>query len=51
MSTENKRSSPVDEAVILSAARTAIGKFQGGLSSIPAVKLGAVAVKDRKSVV
>lgn len=33
------------EAVILSAARTAIGKFQGGLSSIPAVKLGAVAVK------
>jgi len=45
MSTENKRSSPVDEAVILSAARTAVGKFQGGLSSIPAVKLGAVAVK------
>ncbi len=34
-----------NQAVILSAARTAIGKFQGGLSSIPAVKLGAVAVK------
>ena len=34
-----------NEAVILSAARTAIGKFQGGLSSIPAAKLGAVAVK------
>ena len=34
-----------NEAVILSAARTAIGKFQGGLSSIPAVKLGAVAIK------
>ncbi len=34
-----------NEAVILSAARTAIGKFQGGLSSIPATKLGAVAVK------
>ena len=33
------------EAVILSAARTAIGKFQGGLSSVPAVKLGAAAVK------
>ena len=33
------------EAVILSAARTAVGKFQGGLSSIPAVKLVAVAVK------
>jgi acetyl-CoA C-acetyltransferase len=34
-----------NEAVILSAARTAIGKFQGGLSNIPAVKLGALAVK------
>ncbi|MHB8778700.1 MAG: thiolase family protein [Anaerolineales bacterium] len=34
-----------NEPVILSAARTAVGKFQGGLSSIPAVKLGAVAVK------
>ncbi|MBK8617363.1 MAG: acetyl-CoA C-acetyltransferase [Anaerolineales bacterium] len=44
-SKENKRSSPADEAVILSAARTAVGKFQGGLSSIPATKLGAVAVK------
>ncbi len=33
------------EAVILSAARTPIGKFQGGLSSLPAPKLGAVAVK------
>jgi acetyl-CoA C-acetyltransferase len=34
-----------NEAVILSAARTAIGKFQGGLSSVPAVKLGAAAIK------
>ncbi len=34
-----------NEAVILSAARTAVGKFQGALSGIPAVKLGAVAVK------
>ncbi|MBI5963372.1 MAG: acetyl-CoA C-acetyltransferase [Chloroflexi bacterium] len=34
-----------NEAVILSAARTAVGKFQGGLSSMPATKLGAVAVK------
>lgn len=33
------------EAVILSAARTPIGKFQGALSSVPAPKLGAVAVK------
>ncbi len=33
------------KAVILSAARTPIGKFQGGLSAIPAVKLGAAAVQ------
>jgi acetyl-CoA C-acetyltransferase len=33
------------EAVILSAARTPIGKFQGSLRSIPAPDLGAVAVK------
>jgi acetyl-CoA C-acetyltransferase len=33
------------EAVILSAARTPIGKFQGALSSVPATELGAVAVK------
>ena len=34
-----------NEAVILSAARTPIARFQGGLSSIPGTKLGAVAVK------
>ncbi|GAB4492421.1 MAG: acetyl-CoA C-acetyltransferase [Anaerolineales bacterium] len=33
------------EAVILSAARTPIGKFQGALSAISATQLGAVAVK------
>ena len=33
------------EAVILSAVRTPIGKFQGALSSVPATKLGAIAVK------
>jgi acetyl-CoA C-acetyltransferase len=33
------------EAVILSAARTPIGKFQGSLSSVHATDLGAVAVK------
>jgi acetyl-CoA C-acetyltransferase len=33
------------DAVILSAARTPIGKFQGGLSSMPATRLGAVAVQ------
>jgi acetyl-CoA C-acetyltransferase len=35
-----------NEAVILSAVRTPIGRFQGGLSSIPATKLGAVVVKE-----
>ena len=34
-----------NEAVILSAARTPIGKFQGALSSVPATQLGAIAVK------
>lgn len=34
-----------NEAVILSAARTPIGKFQGVLSSVPAPQLGATAVK------
>ncbi len=34
------------EAVILSAARTPIGKFQGALSSVPAPKLGAIAVQE-----
>ncbi len=33
------------EAVILSAVRTPVGKFQGALSSVPAPKLGAIAVK------
>ena len=33
------------EAVILSAARTPVGKFQGALSSVPATQLGAIAVK------
>ena len=34
-----------NEAVILSAARTAIGKFQGALSGVAATKLGAIAVQ------
>ena len=33
------------EAVILSAVRTPIGKFQGTLSSVPATQLGAIAVR------
>jgi acetyl-CoA C-acetyltransferase len=35
-----------NEAVILSAVRTPVARFQGGLSSIPATKLGAVVVKE-----
>ncbi len=34
-----------NEAVILSAVRTPIGKFQGGLSSLPAPRLGALAIQ------
>jgi acetyl-CoA C-acetyltransferase len=33
------------DAVILSAARTPIGKFQGALSAVPATKLGSIAVQ------
>jgi acetyl-CoA C-acetyltransferase len=34
----------MNDAVLLSACRTPIGKFQGALSSTPAVELGAVAI-------
>jgi len=34
------------EAVILSAVRTPLGRFQGGLSSVPATRLGALVVKE-----
>lgn len=33
-----------NEAVILSAARTPVGRFQGGLSSLPAPRLGAAVI-------
>ena len=33
------------EAVILSAARTPTGKFQGTLSGVPATRLGAIAIR------
>ncbi len=38
--------SSFDDAVILSAARTAVGKFQGSLSDFSAVQLGAIAVRE-----
>jgi acetyl-CoA C-acetyltransferase len=36
--------SHVDDVVILSGVRTAIGKFQGSLSSLPATQLGSIAI-------
>ena len=36
---------PMKEVVIVSVARTPIGSFMGGLSSVPATKLGAIAIK------
>ena len=35
----------VDDAVILSAVRTPVGRFQGTLASVPAAQLGATAVR------
>jgi acetyl-CoA C-acetyltransferase len=35
----------MQDAVIVSAARTAIGSFQGSLSSTPAVELGAIVIR------
>ncbi len=38
--------SAIPEVVILSAARTPIGKFMGGLSSLSATDLGAIAIRE-----
>lgn len=37
------------QVVIVSAARTAIGSFNGGLSSLPAAQLGGIAIKEALS--
>jgi acetyl-CoA C-acetyltransferase len=42
MATTDPRLTPV----ILSAVRTAVGRFQGGLASLAAPKLGAVAIRE-----
>ncbi len=34
------------QPVILSAARTPIGRFQGGLKNVPATQLGAIAIRE-----
>lgn len=41
----HQRNVPMKDVVIVSAKRTPIGSFMGALSSIPAPKLGAVAIK------
>ena len=38
-------STPVDPIMILGAARTPLGAFQGGFAGLPATELGAVAIK------
>src|SRR5580692_299497 len=40
------RSSPMPDIVIASAARTAVGAFNGGLASLPAHKIGEVAIAE-----
>ena len=39
----------MQEIVIVAAARTPVGKFQGGLSSLSATELGAIAVREAVS--
>ncbi len=41
-----RKESRMERPVIVAARRTAVGRFQGGLSSIPASKLGAEVIKD-----
>ena len=36
----------LSDVVIISACRTAVGKFQGSLSDLTATQLGAIAVKE-----
>src|SRR6185369_16951631 len=40
------RSFPMEDIVIVSAARTAVGKFGGSLAMIPATELGAIVIKE-----
>lgn len=43
---ENIGGAPLEEIVILSAVRTPIGRYKGKLSTLSAVELGAIAVKE-----
>lgn len=38
--------STIEDVVVLSAARTAVGRFGGSLSSVPLEKLGALVIKE-----
>src|SRR5690606_4880746 len=40
----NNKESVMQEVVVVAATRTAIGSFQGTLSSVPAVELGAAVI-------
>ena len=42
---ENLNHNIMKEVVIVSAARTPIGSFMGGLSTVPATRLGSIAIK------
>src|SRR5882757_8471958 len=46
MSSSTSSSMKSEDAVILSAVRTAVGKFQGALSDITATQLGAIVVRE-----
>src|SRR5882757_9635807 len=46
MSSSTSSSMKSEDAVILSAVRTAVGKFQGALSDIAATQLGAIVVRE-----
>lgn len=45
MMKESPMTTSPKDAIILSGARTPIGKYQGGLTSVPAPRLGAVAIR------
>jgi acetyl-CoA C-acetyltransferase len=42
---ENRRIAPMSDIVIVSAARTPVGSFNGALSSLPAHELGKIAIQ------
>src|SRR5665647_2456798 len=41
----HRRTQVMNEVIIVSAARTAVGSFNGALASVAAVELGAVVIK------